>query len=152
MACVYIGLGSNLGDRANNIKFAKELLSQFYSADILNESCVEETDPVDFLKQPKFLNQVIQIKTEMNPLSLLKILKDIEQKLGREKTFLKGPRIIDMDILLYDSLIMETEELIIPHAEIRNRPFVMKHLLELDPHLEDPLTKVKYSRIYAEKK
>ena len=143
MALVYIGLGSNLGDRLSNLKRARtEIINNNF--DIVKESSIEETDPVDFIAQPKFLNQVMLIKTEAAPAGLLQILKKIEKKLGRESTLPKGPRIIDLDILLYDDIILNTDYLTIPHPEIKNRKFVMKHLLEIDPGLADPATGVKY--------
>ncbi|HOD16510.1 MAG TPA: 2-amino-4-hydroxy-6-hydroxymethyldihydropteridine diphosphokinase, partial [Spirochaetota bacterium] len=84
------------------------------------------------------------IETTLSPPDLLAALKRCEVELGREKSFPKGPRSIDMDILLYDDLILNTEELTIPHPEIRNRRFVMDHLVELNPGLKDPVTKIRY--------
>ncbi len=147
MAFVCIGLGTNLGDRSVNIKKAKDELIR-YPVEIVKESSVDETEPVDFLDQPKFLNQVIGIKTDIPPHDLLKTLKEIEEKLGREKTVPKGPRIIDLDILLYDDIILDTKDLKIPHPEIKNRKFILKHLIEINPDITDPQTGIQYMDIY----
>ncbi|MFH0974303.1 MAG: 2-amino-4-hydroxy-6-hydroxymethyldihydropteridine diphosphokinase [Spirochaetota bacterium] len=144
MSLVYVGLGSNLGDRAININKARlELLSK-PDITFVKESSIEETDPVDYVNQPLFLNQIILVKTAIPPEKLLKIFKSIEKKLGRKKTILKGPRIIDIDILLYDDLIIKSQTLAIPHPEIKNRGFVLKHLLEIDANLIDPSTGIPY--------
>lgn len=144
MARVYIGLGTNLGDRPANIKNAGLELIKHKDIDIIKESSIEETDPVDFIDQPKFLNQVILIKTVAAPTALLHLLKKIEKKLGRKTTFAKGPRLIDLDILLYDDIILKTGDLTIPHPEIQNRKFIVKHLIEIDPDIKDPVTGERY--------
>ncbi len=151
MPLVYIGLGSNLGDRRVNItKACSELLTN-RDIGLLKESSIEETDPVDYLDQPSFLNQIILVKTEIHPEQLLKILKLIEKKLGRKKTIPKGPRVIDLDILLYDDIIFNSRKLRIPHPEIKNRNFILKHLIEINPSLIDPLTRILYADIYKRK-
>jgi 2-amino-4-hydroxy-6-hydroxymethyldihydropteridine diphosphokinase len=148
MPLVYIGLGSNLGDRSVNItKACSELLIN-RNIGLLKESSIEETDPVDYLDQPLFLNQIILVKTEIHPEQLLKILKLIEKKLGRKKTIPKGPRVIDLDILLYDDIIFNSHKLRIPHPEIKNRNFILKHLIEINPSLIDPLSRIPYTDIY----
>jgi 2-amino-4-hydroxy-6-hydroxymethyldihydropteridine diphosphokinase len=144
MARVYIGLGSNLGDRPANIKNAKLELLNLKDIDIIKESSIEETDPVDFIDQPKFLNQIILIKTGASPHELLHLLKNIETKMGRKTLFSKGPRQIDLDILLYNDIILNTGELTIPHPEIKNREFILRHLIEIDPDITDPVTEEKY--------
>ena len=149
MARVYIGLGTNLGDRQANIKNARLELKKHKDIDIIKESSIEETDPVDFIEQPKFLNQIILIKTGAAPLDLLRILKKIEKKLGRKISFAKGPRLIDLDILIYDDMILRTEDLTIPHPEIKNRKFIMKHLIEIDPGIADPATGERYDKLIS---
>jgi 2-amino-4-hydroxy-6-hydroxymethyldihydropteridine diphosphokinase len=144
MAIAYIGLGSNLGDRAENLKNAIKEISSLPRVAVFRKSTVTETEPVDYRDQPRFLNQVIIIETALAPLDLLAALKNTEQELGREKSIPKGPRSIDLDILLYDDMILETEELTIPHPEITNRRFVIDHLVELNPGLTDPRTRKKY--------
>lgn len=151
MALVYIGLGSNLGDRLINIKNACKELLQNSNIILVKSGSIEETDPVDYLDQQPFLNQIILVETNILPDNLLTELKSIEIRLGREKTILKGPRIIDLDILLYDNTIQNTSELTIPHPEIKNRLFILKHLVEIDPDLIDPASGVLYRDIYKNK-
>ncbi len=148
MSLVYIGLGSNLGNRLANIKGAREELLMAGGFEIVKMSSVEETAPVDFLEQPSFLNQIILVKTDVSPEELLNLLQNIEKKLGRVKTIPKGPRIIDMDILLYDDLVLDSTGLTIPHPEIKNRDFILKHLLQINPGLADPSTGEAYSSVY----
>jgi 2-amino-4-hydroxy-6-hydroxymethyldihydropteridine diphosphokinase len=147
MAIVYIGLGSNMGDREKNLADAVSRLSSHPFITTLKQSSVLETEPVDYLEQPRFLNKIIVIETTLAPCELLNQTREIEVKLGRQKTLPKGPRTIDLDILLYDEIILQTVDLTIPHPEIKNRKFIMQHLVELDPDLKDPITKQKYRDI-----
>ena len=130
MAFVYIGLGSNLGDRLKNIETAIDLL-RAKNAEIIQCSAVRETEPVGGPKQGKFLNAVVKIKTKLHPEDLLKQLKWIEKKLGKKKVVKNGPRTIDLDILLYDELRLETPQLTIPHPRVWQREFVMKPLQDI---------------------
>lgn len=150
MAPVYIGIGSNLGDRAANLERAKREILGIPGVAITGESSVEETEPVDYLDQPMFLNQVVLIETDIDPLTLLGLLEDIETAMGRERNVDKGPRAIDLDILLYGRRIVASERLTIPHHAITRRPFVMRHLLEIDPLLADPVTRKPYREVYAQ--
>lgn len=145
MALVYLGIGTNLGDRHDNIRRAKSELLSSGKINIIKESLIEETAPVDFIDQPHFLNQVILTETGILPPDLLTLIKNTEKKMGREKTIEKGPRIIDLDILLYDDIVLLSAELKIPHPEIKNRKFILKHLLEISPDLCDPRTGESYS-------
>jgi 2-amino-4-hydroxy-6-hydroxymethyldihydropteridine diphosphokinase len=144
MAIVYVGIGSNLGDRRNNLKKAIRYLTAHQSIKILKKSSIQETDPIGYINQPRFLNQVLAIETSETPHDLLQIFKQIEIKLGRIKSFPKGPRTIDLDILLYNNIILNTIDLIIPHPEIKNRNFILQHLIELEPDLIDPMTGKSY--------
>ena len=144
MAFVYIGLGSNLGDRKKNIDAAADAIASNPGTVVVKKSTIIETDPVDYLDQPRFLNQVILIETDLTPLDLLRNLQQTETDLGRTRTRPKGPRTIDLDILLYNNIVMETGDLTIPHPQIKNRAFIVKHLIELDPDIVDPLTGKKY--------
>lgn len=146
MAVVYIGLGSNLGNRGEFLASAIERIGSD-AGRIVARSSVLETRAVDFTDQPDFLNQVIKIETGLDPLLLLDVLKRIETGLGRNKTFPKGPREIDLDILLYDDLVLDDERLVIPHPQIVRRDFVLYHLVELDPELRDPLSGIKYANL-----
>ncbi len=99
---------------------------------------------MDYLDQPRFLNMIIVAETDLTPHELLKTTGKIELEMGRRKTVPKGPRTIDLDILLYDDIILKTGDLTIPHPEIKNRQFIMRHLIELNPELTDPETKQRY--------
>ena len=134
MAVVYLGLGSNLGDRRKNIQQAIEELKQSGFA-VEKISTVIETDPVGGPPQGKFLNAVLKGQTELPPEELLQKMQSIEKKLGRVKTIANGPRIIDVDILLYDQIAVHTPTLIIPHPRMLTRDFVMNPLKEIAPQL-----------------
>ena len=147
MATAYIGLGSNIGDRNSSLEAASSLIIKECNASIIAKSGVKETKPVDYEDQPDFLNQVIKITTELTPVELLSVLKKIENDLGRVYRFSKGPREIDIDILLYDDVVIDSDILKLPHPEIIKRDFVLEHLLELDPELVEPVSKKKYSEV-----
>jgi len=151
MASVFIGLGSNLGERREYLASAIKMIRERISPALITESSILETEAVDYTDQPDFLNQVILIETNILPEHLLEILKDIEIKLGRVKRFDKGPREIDLDILLYDDIVMNKSNLVIPHPAIPDRIFIMMHLVELNKELRDPVTGEKYSVILAGK-
>lgn len=145
---VFIALGSNLGERQKNLEQAVNLLASLDDITIKALSSILETSPVDYTAQPDFLNQMIIVETNLSPEELLKKLKEIEVKLGRKKSFAKGPRLIDLDIILYDDLIYSTQRLTIPHKERFKRFFILKHLVELDKNLRDPVTREKYDDVY----
>ena len=147
MAVVFIGLGTNLGDRGANIERAKKMLGRIPGLAVVRESSLEETRPVDVTDQPDFLNQVVMVETDMAPLELLRHLRMIESAMGRVRTVPKGPRVIDLDILLYGDVMMKTSDLTIPHPRIKEREFVLRHLLEIDPELADPQTKQPYREV-----
>ena len=127
---VYIGLGTNLGDREKNLSHAIAMLGDCDDLTVETCSSILNTPPVDYTHQPDFLNQVIRIKTLHSPKKLLSIVKGIEKDMGRETVIEKGPRIIDLDILLYEGVVMDTENLTIPHKEIKKRDFVLQHLVD----------------------
>ena len=130
MAHVFLGIGTNIGDRENNIKRAVRLLKK-EGIKIKKASLTIETDAVGGPPQPRFLNTVISIHTNLAPLKLLKKIKRIEKDMGRVSSLRFGPRIIDLDILLYDNLTLNTKELTIPHPRMREREFVLKPLASL---------------------
>jgi 2-amino-4-hydroxy-6-hydroxymethyldihydropteridine diphosphokinase len=134
---VFIGTGSNLGDRLGALRTAALLLEP--EAHVVQASSVYETPPWGFKDQPMFLNQVLQVETELDPPALLALLKRIEKKLGRQATFQYGPRAIDMDILFYDDLIYSTDALQIPHPLAAERAFVLMPLLEIAPDFVHPV-------------
>jgi len=134
----YIGLGSNEGDRLRNLRLACVALSDC-GMGILRASSVYETEPVDLREQSWFLNCVIQVETSFGPLRLLQKLAQIEQELGRKRRRPKGPRTIDLDILLYGNSIIQEEHLTVPHPELHRRRFVLLPLREIAPTLKLPL-------------
>lgn len=139
MSIVYIALGSNLGDRACYIRSAVAALQE-KDVSVLKRSTVIETDPVGGPAQNKFLNAVIKIETELSPGELLSMCQVIERQLGRVREVPKGPRTIDLDILLYDQLVIDTPQLKIPHPRMFERAFVLEPLREIEPSLlEEPL-------------
>ncbi|HAV41224.1 MAG TPA: 2-amino-4-hydroxy-6-hydroxymethyldihydropteridine diphosphokinase [Acidobacteria bacterium] len=134
----YMSLGSNLGDRGRHLKQARLLLEKA-GARILRQSSVYETEPVDYRQQPWFYKQVLEIEIACNPISLLDLVKDIEQRMKRRPAFDKGPRVIDIDILLAGKTVVQTQKLMIPHPRMSFRNFVMIPLLEIAPDLVHPL-------------
>lgn len=134
--CVILALGSNLGDRCANLCQAlKELSAQ---VSIIKTSSLYETPPWGFIEQPVFLNQVISGKTALDPHELLTFSKSIEQEMGRIKNFQNGPRLIDIDILLFGDQIINTADLVIPHPRMLERGFVLLPLTEIEPDLIIP--------------
>jgi len=130
MSVAYIGIGSNLGDREFNCKQAIGFIRQ-KGTTVIKESSPYETKPWGVTDQPLFLNMAIEIETDLKPFELLRTLKDIENEMGRKETFLWGPRIIDLDILLYDNNIVDEEGLRIPHLHMQDREFVLRPLCEI---------------------
>ena len=130
MAVVFLGIGSNMGDRRKHIDNAVDLLEK-QGVVILARSSLIETDSVGGPPQGPFLNGVLKVQTALEPEPLLKCLKSIETTLGRVPTVRNGPRPVDMDILLYDNISMQTPTLTIPHPRMRDRDFVMRPLNEI---------------------
>jgi 2-amino-4-hydroxy-6-hydroxymethyldihydropteridine diphosphokinase len=137
MATVFIGLGTNLGEREQNLAEARQLLG--FALDITAESTVIETEPWGNVDQPRFLNQVVRGETELAPERLLEELKGIEGLMGREPTFRYGPRRIDLDLLYYDDLVLTGTKLTIPHASLHLREFVLRPLVEIGPEWVHPV-------------
>ncbi len=138
MKRVYLGLGSNLGDREANLSAARERLEP-----INNVSSIYETEPRDVPNQPWFLNQVIEIETGLFPKQLLARMHKIEREIGRKRTMPKGPRIIDIDILLYGDATIHSAELEIPHPRMLERRFVLEPLAEIAPDLRIARTPIR---------
>ncbi len=137
MAEVYLGLGSNLGDRERNILEAVKRLGE--KVKITRFSSLYETEPVGYVAQPWFLNAVCAGETSLSPHSLLDFLKAIEREMGRSEGIRWGPRVIDLDILFYNGLVLSDEELTIPHPRLHERRFVLIPLAEIAPDLVHPL-------------
>lgn len=130
MTVGYLGLGSNLGNRSRNLSAARRRLRQ-KGVRILRQSRVIETEPWGIADQPWFLNQVIEIDWRESPRQLLRAAKQVEREGGRHKTIRWGPRVIDVDILLFGDQRVSRPDLVIPHPRIAERPFVQESLLEL---------------------
>ena len=137
LVTVYLGLGSNMGDREENLDRALDLLSQRMS--VGKVSSIYDTDPVGNTNQPRFLNMACQVFTRLAPEGLLALAKGIESKMGRYGMS-TDPRPIDIDILLYDEKVMETPELVIPHPRMTERAFVLVPLAEIAPDLAHPVS------------
>lgn len=135
----YLSLGANLGDRVANIRKALELLAEA-GVEIRRVSSFYRTEPVDFRAQPWFVNCVAEIATDFMPMQLLKALKSVERAFGRRSGVPKGPRPMDIDILLYESVVMRSSELTIPHERLAERKFVLIPLHELAASLRHPVT------------
>ena len=140
MKIVYIALGSNLGDRAENLRLARERIAA-PDLRVLRASSVYETKPRDVENQPWFLNQVIECEADLFPRQLLGRLQTIERAMWRKRTIAKGPREIDLDILLFGDAVVKAPELEIPHPRLVERRFVLEPLAELVPEKKHPGTR-----------
>jgi len=136
MARVYLGLGSNLGDREANVRKAVRRLEEGVAIDAV--SALYETPPMGPPDQPWYLNAACGGATELEPGDLLAFVKGIEQKMGRVPAVRWGPRIIDIDVLFYDDLVLSAPELVIPHPGISRRPFVLLPLADIAPEFIHP--------------
>ena len=145
---IYVSLGSNLGDRAANLDRAIAALADV-GVRVLRRSSLYETEPVDFLEQPWFLNCVIEAETSLAPRQLLQALQSIESLLGSKKLVPRGPRIIDLDILFYGDSVLRTEEAEIPHPRMPDRRFVLVPLAELAPELRHPVLRATITELLA---
>ena len=140
MSTVYVALGSNLGDRAQNLHNAITLLSSKVVVEEL--SPIYETEPHYITSQPSFYNAVLRAKTDLSPEDMLIFLKGVEEKVGRTATFRNGPRVIDLDILMYDDVCMNTPVLEIPHPRMHERAFVLTPLADIAPDLVHPRLRI----------
>ena len=134
----YVALGSNLGDKEANLRRALELLIE-RGVEIVKTSTFISTEPYGVTDQPQFLNGVCEVRTSLEPLALLHILLAIEQEMGRVRLRHWGERNIDLDLLLYEDVVMDTPELILPHPDMQNRDFVLLPLAEIAPELVHPI-------------
>jgi 2-amino-4-hydroxy-6-hydroxymethyldihydropteridine diphosphokinase len=135
----YLSLGSNMGDRSANLQAAIGRLSGI--GEIRAVSSFYDTEPVDFVDQPWFLNCVVAIETELMPRQFLARLQSIEREMGRRRTQFKGPRTIDLDILLFGNTIVDLPNLVIPHPALHERRFVLEALTEIAPEVRHPVFK-----------
>jgi 2-amino-4-hydroxy-6-hydroxymethyldihydropteridine diphosphokinase len=148
MKTVYLSLGSNLGDRQANIETALRLIENAGIA-IVQRSSLYETEPRDVLDQPWFINIVVKAETALFPRQLLARLQRVELLMGRKRLIAKGPRTIDIDILLYGRIVMDTAQLTIPHPRMMERRFVLEPLVEMDPDVRGSVSHTKIADALA---
>ena len=134
---VYLVLGSNMGNRLSNLKAA--VLNLTPQMTVKQKSAVYETPPWGFIEQDAFLNQVVKVTTYLEPEPLLRHLKRMETALGRVPNFQNGPRVIDIDILFFDKMIINTPPLVVPHPRLHERAFVLVPLAEIEPDFVHPI-------------
>lgn len=133
---VFLGLGSNVGNRGANLRMAIDLLSQ--RVEVVQVSSTYDTEPVGSPDQPRFLNLACHVRTGLSPLGLLTLCKGIESKLGRKPSRPNAPRPIDIDVLYYGERVMKTPKIAVPHPRLAERAFVLVPLAEIAPELKDP--------------
>jgi 2-amino-4-hydroxy-6-hydroxymethyldihydropteridine diphosphokinase len=134
----YVGLGANLGPREETIRRAVELLEKAPGVDVVAVSELRETDPVGVVDQPRFLNGAAALETSLDAQQLLALLFDVERELGRVRDERWGPRVIDLDLLLFGDETLDEPGLRVPHPRLHERRFALEPLAELDPELEIP--------------
>lgn len=139
----FIGLGSNIDDRLENIKHALKLFGNTEECTVVKVSSMYESKPYGYTKQNNFLNCVVEISTTLDLKNLLKVTKEIEQKIGRKQREKWGPREVDLDILFFNDIIYSDAELTVPHNDVMNRDFVLVPLCEISPGFVHPGTKKK---------
>jgi len=147
MQTIYLGLGSNLGDRAANLRAALKALAPHIT--VVAESAMYETPPWGVKDQPGFLNMTVRGETELTPAALHEHIKQTERDLGRTPTYRWGPRLIDIDILLYEDLIVDTPDLVIPHPHMHRRPFVLVPLESIAPEVVHPVLGLSIRQLLA---
>jgi 2-amino-4-hydroxy-6-hydroxymethyldihydropteridine diphosphokinase len=146
---IYLSLGSNIGDRAQNIAQAIEALPS-HGVRLARQSSLYETEPVELRAQDWFLNCVVEVETNLQPQELMQVLLKIERSMGRERTVPKGPRVIDMDILLFGSATVAESHLEIPHPRMNDRRFVLVPLTEIAPAAVHPVLKKTVQQLFED--
>ena len=147
---VFLSIGSNLGDREGYLDMAIEELGRDASVEIQKISTIIETEPYGPVEQPNFLNGVIELETYLDPEEFLSVVLDIENEAGRERIIRWGPRTLDIDIVMFDDMIISTDSLVVPHPEMANREFVLKPMAEIAPHVIHPVFNKSVKTLYEE--
>lgn len=137
---VYVAFGSNMGDKGAHIERGLTLLNSYDGVHVEKESDLIHTAPYGEVEQEEFLNGVVSVKTYLSPWELLDVLHEVEASENRERTLRWGPRTLDLDIIFFDDLVMDEEELCIPHIDMHNREFVLQPMMELAPYKRHPVT------------
>ena len=138
----YISIGSNLGDCVENCTEGMEAIAATEGIELLVRSKLFLTEPVDYQDQPWFINAMIKIRTTLAPLELLAVLKKIEREAGRTTQPVRfGPRVLDLDILFYEDMVMNSDVLVLPHPRMHKRHFVLRPFCDIDPNVEHPVYK-----------
>lgn len=145
---VYLSLGSNLGDRAENLSHAVAQIGNL--GEVTAISSFYETEPVEFTEQPWFLNIAVELQTELMPKQLLSALLKIEREMGRKRIRPKGPRLIDIDIVLFGNAVVDNPKLVIPHPAMHERKFVLAPLAEIAPDARHPVLKKSVRELFDE--
>jgi 2-amino-4-hydroxy-6-hydroxymethyldihydropteridine diphosphokinase len=148
MTEVYLALGANVGNKKAGISNAIKLLTNKLKN--VRRAPLYTTKPVGYTKQADFLNTAISGQTDLSPRQLLKYIKEVERQVGRVQRLRWGPREIDIDIIFYGDVVLETSSLTIPHPRFRTRDFVLQPLADLNPELVDPLTQKTVSQLLGE--
>lgn len=146
----YIGIGSNMGDKEGYLKQAILFLGEFPTIKVIKSADFIVTKPVGYLDQDDFLNGCLEVQTTLTPLELLGVLQEAEKKADRERSIHWGPRTLDMDLLLYDDQVLDSERLLVPHSEMHKRRFVLEPLAKLAPNKRHPLLNKRISELLEE--
>lgn len=138
----YIGAGSNIGNKCSNCQNGIDILTRSGKSVLKGQSRFYKTEPVDYKDQDWFINVVVKIETTLDPFELLNELKSIEREAGREEDPIRyGPRILDLDIIMYDDLVTNSSGLVVPHPRMHKRRFVLKPICDIDPKVVHPVLK-----------
>lgn len=146
----YLSIGTNIGDKEKNLNEAIRKMKEFNEIRIEKISSFLETEPWGYTEQDEFLNGALKIKTTFSPKELIKVLLSIESEMKRERVIKWGPRIIDLDVIFYDDLLSDDEEIILPHPRMEEREFVLKPLCEIAPNKIHPLLNKRVYRLLDE--
>ncbi len=147
-AKVFLGMGSNVGDREGHLTMGIRLLAA--AMHLVETSSIYETEPWGYTEQPPFLNMACHVQTDLAPLELLAVCQEVERQVGRKPTVRYGPRVLDVDVLAYGDQVIVTPDLVVPHPHMAERAFVLVPLVEIAPEWEHPVLKKSASQLLEE--